>query len=884
MLGGLAPSKTLTTVDRSEDEESVWPGPQLAQSRKPRKAREPPKDAHPTKSRKRKLGDRDFALDHIVLTKKIDQFTHQSTSEDAAQVLLRREKDMDAALKEMEAAATALTLVEQPSQVLMTPPAPCSDPSTRMDAMARWYCSVLRDNGPSVNHGKDETIKRLEQELANCRALRETEKAEYAAMKATCSELRAQKSKQDKELQHHVKRCQTLTERCNTFQDRDAKLSKKLRFWTRRAVGSTLWRLVSSTKSSALSSRVAELTRDVRSVTGKYQAVSEAKERSEASFSDSERANRLLEARILGLQALLTTQAEEAKSMAASREDALKGQRTLEAERFRLQREKEKLSSEKRNLELELGRASDDLSSEKGRHENTRTEMAKVVSERDEWRQKAASFETQSNLNHQEAVAQTDKKEELERTISTMRKAFEDQTAQLQASQGEANILKGQILAKETDLSAQSNKIEELGRKLQNTSNLHRQEARERAVAEGEANRTRLALERQATEAQGLYDALADKYSQSQTKLEACADSLEAKSNHLEELQQSLSRSEERVIAYDQRNVEDRDQATSEIKALLGVIPGDLRDTLRRVNVDPGAWCGTKTGSHRGCLVSGSSVLEGRPPMVVSQTNPVPPKSCSHPETSLAVDIRYKIIMATLYLSTPGERGYLQQLWGIWASLEGAEIQSDDMAALACSLISAANRVFRLFLDGTVDDLGFWITAQIVCSVRPWAFEEFDLSDILPPDHPGHQITRPLVCAGVSRILMSATGSQNEAADKSDGLFASLRTAAAISPDNCKHFATEMDRNPVNAVLYLLHDADADDAREVLIMLETTNGDCILWHDRAENCVVFQGQGFAMWLRLARADLGCPLEFPVPADLGVWTVERLTLVESSDRE
>ncbi|KAL8762224.1 MAG: hypothetical protein Q9184_001741 [Pyrenodesmia sp. 2 TL-2023] len=223
------------------------------------------------------------------------------------------------------------------------------------------------------------------------------------------------------------------------------------------------------------------------------------------------------------------------------------------------------------------------------------------------------------------------------------------------------------------------------------------------------------------------------------------------------------------------------------------------------------------------------------------------------------------------------------RLWGIWATLEGTKIQSEDMATLAGSLLSAANQIFRLFLKGAENDLGFWITAQIVCSVMPWAFQEFDLSKTLPPDHPSHRSTRPLVCAGVSRILMSATGSQDEAG-KSYGLFTSLRSAAVNAPDNCKYFTTEIDHNPVNAALYLLHGVNIGDAWEVLILLETVTGDCIFWHDEAEKCVVFASEDFAIWLKLVRVASGHPLQFRVPDELGGWMEEQFELVQGSDPE
>lgn len=843
VLGGLITSKISTTDDHLEDEETDWAGPQPEPSRKSLKARKLPMDAHPKKSNKRKFCDRDLALDHIVLTKQVDKYARLSTNEEpsATQKLVRHKKDVDAALKEMEAAAAALALVEQTPQASKSPPTLCSDPHTDMDAMARWYCSLLRNDASSVNDERDETIKQLQRELANNRARRGEEKAEHAALKATCADLKAQKIKQDERLQKYVDRFQSL-------KDSQA---------------------LSMTKSSALTARVRELTDDVKGMTRKYEAELKAKERCEALYSDSIRSNRYFEARILGLQSEATARSEDAKSTAASRD------RELEAQRSKWQRESDRLSSA--------------LLSEQKRHEDTRNELAKVVIERDEWSRKAASFEAQSNLNHRNAVSQTDKKEELDRTISAVRQTVEDQTTQIQALREEVNGLNNQIFAKETEISAQLRKVQDLGQKLQKTSDLHRQEARERALAEVDARRKANALEQRDMEARSLYGALQDKYSESQAKLRTCADQLEQKSHDLEELKLSLSKSEERVIAYGQRNVEDHDNATLEIKALLGVIPGDLRDTLRRFGIDSKAWCGTELGSHQGCLISGSSVLGGRPPMVMHRINTASPLSGPHlpqemfpvPRLSLVVDIRYKIILTMLYLSNAGERGYTPHLWGIWATLEGTKIQSDDMATLAGSLMSAGIRIFRLFSEGTVDDLGFWITAQIVCSVMPWAFQEFDLNDILPPDHPGHRSTRPLVCAGVSRILMSATGSQDEA-DKSYGLFASLRNAAVISPDSCKHFTAEIDHNPVNAVLYLLQGVDIDD--EVLILLETVTGDCIFWHDKAEKCVVFASEGFAISLRLDRVDLGCPLQFRVPVELGGWMVEHFGLMHSSDPE
>ncbi|KAL8927702.1 MAG: hypothetical protein Q9208_002117 [Pyrenodesmia sp. 3 TL-2023] len=854
VLGGLTTYKISTTDDHLEDEETDWAGPQPERSRKSMKAQKLPMDAHPKKSNKRKLGDRDFALDHIVLTKKVDKYAQLSTSEEssAAQKLIRHNKDVDAALKEMEAAAAALALVERSPRI---PPTLGSNPHTNMDAMARWYCSLLRNDASSVNDERDERINRLEQELAASRALRDGDKAENVALKATCADLQAQKIRQDERLQKYVDRYQSLEAN----------------------------QALSTTNSSTLETRVGELTDGVKAMTRKFEAASKAKEQYETLYSDSIRSIRLLEARNLGLHAQIGVLSADVQSMAASRN------RELEAQRSKWQRESERLSSAKQRLELESQNTRDDLLSEQKRHEDTRNEMVRVATERDEWSRKAASFEAQSDLNHQNAVAQTDQKEELDRTISTVRQTVEEQTVQIRGLREEVNDLHNQIFAKETEHRAQLKKVEDLGHKLDSTSNLHRKEARERAVAEGDLRRKASALEQHEMEARNLYGALQDKYSDSQTKLKMWADQLELKSRELEDLKRSLSQSEERVIAHDQRNVQDRDNATLEIKALLGVIPGDLRDTLHRLSIDSEAWRCTGLGFHQGCLLIGSSVLDGRPPMVMDQSNTASPlprpdlqqETFPGPRSSLVVDIRYKIILTMLYLSNPVERRFIPQLWGIWATLEGTKIQSDDMGTLVGSLMSAANRIFRLFSEGTVDDLGFWITAQIVCSMMPWAFQEFDLSDILPPDHPSHRSTRPLVCAGVSRILMSVTGSQNEAG-KSCGLFASLRSAAASSPDSCKHFTTEIDQNPANAVLYLLHGVDNADAREVLILLETVTGDCIFWHDKAEKCVVFASEDYATWLRLACVDSGRPLHFRIPDELGEWMEEQFELVQDSD--
>ncbi|KAI4125337.1 MAG: hypothetical protein LQ338_004319 [Usnochroma carphineum] len=791
-------------ISGGEDSETWDPNP--VPKPKEKKRRMPSKtQKKPAKRRRTKL---DAALDHVVLT---DDVNGRVQGLDRPERLQYASGNLAGLVEDLEAEAAAMALANKTyraSEAHLP-----NDPATQLldadvSTIAQQYCDSLRDrmtatadvrHPPATDSSegeKDERIKALERELAKTKELLGKKNSDYDSLEDKCSTMGVLEGQLRDRLGRSGRRNKDLMVANQALKDSNEKLTNRIGFWMPRAVAGAFQRIAS------------------------FQRLSNFRDR-------------------------LT---DEQRNLETHRRAALDTERKLEAEGSKWRQratakadENVKLSARINDVESELRRASEQLrfkmtlllgsNARVQEHEQTISNLGKTIN--DQTTQLQGLQEQVKRL--QDSVSDKEKTlldsrsrdQEHEQTISKLGRTINDQTTQLQGLQEQVKRLQDGVSDKETRLSEQIKKAESLGNKLSRTSDLHLQTNREKLHVENEKANVDRALQK-----------LTQQHKKSEANLTVCLDEigrmhdeLQKRQDELDAIKRSLSRAEERAISYDRRNQEDRDNVPLELQNLLGVSPGAHHDTLRRLNVDSITWPCDKPGHHRGCLIGTSSLLHGRPPMVVHRSETPPPLAWSALSQAtlpapLVKDVNYKLVLTLLYLSTPGEK-FIQLLWGIWAVLEGIQIHSDDVAAVACAVTSVAKRIFQLSSDDTVSDLGFWITAQIVCSLLPWGFDRLDLNDVLPSDHPSHQTDRPLVSAALSRLSLCETGSQHTG-DRTNDLFVSLETCAARFPDLCKSFGTLIDGNPAKAVL-----CNLPETAEVLVLVQTVSGDCVLWHDKA---------------------------------------------------
>ncbi|KAI4190037.1 MAG: hypothetical protein L6R41_001056 [Letrouitia leprolyta] len=287
---------------------------------------------------------------------------------------------------------------------------------------------------------------------------------------------------------------------------------------------------------------------------------------------------------------------------------------------------------------------------------------------------------------------------------------------------------------------------------------------------------------------------------------------------------------------------------------------------------------------RRGCLISKLSLLRGKPPIYVASLMGSPQWSClaDLDDTTpcspidLLKDINYKIILTWLRISTRDPERLVSILWDIWAVLEGTLVYSSDINTVACALITTMKRIFELFSRGLISELGFWIAAQIVCSLQFWKIREMDLADILPQNRFDRHTDWPLVLAGLSRILALDT---NEPNDRDGGLFESLEAAAEKFPETCRCFSVEIDDEPARVVLCHL-----PALAEVLVMIQFSDRRCVLWHDGEEKCSVMEHASWAVWLRLDRGRNGTCWYMVVDDEMEPWLIERFERKKPPDQD
>lgn len=350
------------------------------------------------------------------------------------------------------------------------------------------------------------------------------------------------------------------------------------------------------------------------------------------------------------------------------------------------------------------------------------------------------------------------------------------------------------------------------------------------------------------------------------------------------EQQKQIDEAQERFAILGQERVQDRQAMMGELMNLLGVSMGDYEQTLSRLGIDCPRWYSDNERHHyQGHLAIGSSLMLGRPPMVLQLGVTIPRlphmqllnETLADRSIDLRRDINYKLMLVSSYLSTSDRGRATPLLWDVWAVLEGTEVYTEDIEAVTSAVASVARTVFRLFSDGSITDIGFWIATQMVCSLLRWDFHEMALEGILPLDHPSRRIDRPLVVAGLSRFLGFDLDAHLMDPLRNE-LFASFEGCVERFPEVFKLFKGVVEGKWTPVIL-----CDLSDSAEILVLIQDPMRQCVIWHDGATKCSVVEHES-VKWLRLDRARFGQSMYISIDGDLGLWMVKRFGYIDTPD--
>ncbi|KAL8903836.1 MAG: hypothetical protein Q9207_003666 [Kuettlingeria erythrocarpa] len=847
------------------------------------------KQKEPAKRPRTKLN---AALEHVVLTDSVNRRVQEQSREGSTAAIVNRQspdKNIVKLRKDLEGKAAAFARLEDKyrlSKSGMHGQSANGLPEDTVASVTRRFCEALRDRTSEVaaaatrrlepidpsdidssDSDEDDRIGELEEEVEDLKSDVRRRISEYDGLRARYLAMR------EKYVNEHFAN--------ESYKEEITRLTARIQLWARITVVGAFRRTLSE--------------RNIGSVAAEARAATNATRRLETELTKSRQD-------VAAKTHLIAQLEERNKQYETQVANQAANHREKDEEIGRACTSAERLERRLKALESDLQHRSEELAAANAQLQASTEKVQEIEKERDERSLIATSkSEEVVKLESRIATMKSDMTEKLqsgqaileksqatikkhESTIASTHTAVEEGSRRLQGLQQQVEGLERQLSEKKTEVSTRDSSVASLKQKLRRTSDLHLQAARQEDRARRELIRSRrkiqalcLALQVFAKQTEDLGVALGVRSQQSIIH-----------KAELKDLKQLLSRSEDRAAVCEQRIQIERDDAIGEMSVLLGVSDGDYRKTLGRLSVDTSSWrCGALRRPRR-CLVITSSLLKGRPPVIGIPPQPfclsLSQETTPESATPGVKDINHKLTLLSLYNDQAAvDDRCVQLLWSIWAVLEGTDIQPRDVATVACAVTSAAKRMFHLFSEGSLSDLGFWITAQIVCSLVHRGFEEMELYDILPPDHPSHQSDRPLVSAGVSRILRWHRVTTDKE-DISHGLFASMESCVGRFPRSCTSFQTSIDDSPAQA---FIHHAAAEGT--VLVLLKLATGDCLLWHDDAIKCTLFE-RAFAMWIRLDRGQHGAPLcmEGPWSVDSGMssetWMKDRFKEVRPPDSD